>query len=405
MLFKSHWFIEVQKFQIITLTLIYLTVSNVAFAQNIQKGKWIECGKATIKNQQTRNLGSSDSIYTIMQNAFVLDAFNMPAEALAAVKYSLHHWSELITSSKKIKIKVIWELIEGNFLARTQPTEYFREFSKSALESTWYPVALAEKISKQEMNDSNAYEIEIRLNEEANWYIGIDGSPPNDKYDLVSVLLHEIAHGLGFISSAYKVEAGLQFSSDPYVSIYDHSLIDSDGNRLYKYNYDPTLLYALTTNEEVFIYSPDKYQIALYKCYAPNIFFPGISLSHFDDTYADENLLMSPFIPSGWALHKIDSITSKILMNMGWQGQNQNEISIYPNPTRDFLEIRLPSNLDKIQIEIFTLNGNKINTQRIIDPLTPIYKIQTPYPDGIYLIYFQNKNLHIKRFFKIIIRH
>lgn len=36
------------------------------------------------------------------------------------------------------------------------------------------------------------------FNSNTNWYYGIDGNPPSTKYDLISTVLHEIGHGLGF---------------------------------------------------------------------------------------------------------------------------------------------------------------------------------------------------------------
>ena len=59
------------------------------------------------------------------------------------------------------------------------------------------------------------------------WYYGLDGKCPANKYDLVSVILHEMAHGLGFMSGSYydpatKVGRFLQPTAfDAYVQVPD----------------------------------------------------------------------------------------------------------------------------------------------------------------------------------------
>ena len=64
-----------------------------------------------------------------------------------------------------------------------------------------YPVALAEKIAGKSLNDSLEADITLRINSSVNWYLGTDGNTPRQKYDLVTVVLHEICHGLGFFDS------------------------------------------------------------------------------------------------------------------------------------------------------------------------------------------------------------
>ncbi len=53
-----------------------------------------------------------------------------------------------------------------------------------------------------ECNAESGYEIDASFNSAfANWYLGTDGNVPSNKWDFYSVVLHELGHGLGFLSS------------------------------------------------------------------------------------------------------------------------------------------------------------------------------------------------------------
>ena len=62
--------------------------------------------------------------------------------------------------------------------------------------------ALANQLSGRDLNRGDP-EFGIGIKHLDHWYFGVDQRPPPDKLDLVSAILHEIAHGLGFISSLH----------------------------------------------------------------------------------------------------------------------------------------------------------------------------------------------------------
>jgi Calx-beta domain/PA domain len=85
-------------------------------------------------------------------------------------------------------------------------TTFFRDFTNAPLPSTWYPVALANSLAGSDLNGGTA---EINANFNANlgnagcltgfpFYLGADNNAPANAIDLVTVLLHEFGHGLGF---------------------------------------------------------------------------------------------------------------------------------------------------------------------------------------------------------------
>ena len=69
---------------------------------------------------------------------------------------------------------------------------------------TYFPLALAEAISGQELNDQDA-DMRVRfskcIEESSNrgFYYGFTGSVPSGEIDFVQIALHEIMHGIGFL--------------------------------------------------------------------------------------------------------------------------------------------------------------------------------------------------------------
>jgi hypothetical protein len=90
----------------------------------------------------------------------------------------------------------------------------------SLYEDGRYPAALANERAGKVL-DSGKSEIEARFSttvgtsgcDVAGWYYGLDNAAPAGRTDLVSVVLHELAHGLGFIKSAGVFKDNVQDDS------------------------------------------------------------------------------------------------------------------------------------------------------------------------------------------------
>jgi|GEM_PF-6445022 len=94
----------------------------------------------------------------------------------------------------------------ANTLAVTYPDEQKKDWGASQRpfeSSTFYPVALANflKGGAQASLRTGSYDMTVGLNAGANFYNGTDANPGTGQIDLVTTILHEVLHGLGFVGS------------------------------------------------------------------------------------------------------------------------------------------------------------------------------------------------------------
>jgi hypothetical protein len=117
--------------------------------------------------------------------------------------------------------------------------EIFSDFPNAPKASTWYPGALAAKLAGADQSDPANPHIVARFNSRlglfpdclpgAPFYLGLDNNFGNG-IDLVTVLLHELGHGLGF-QTFTDDETGAEILDTP--SIWDHFLLDNRNNKLW----------------------------------------------------------------------------------------------------------------------------------------------------------------------------
>ena len=134
-----------------------------------------------------------------------------PADAQAAFQYAVDLWSTLVNGSQTIVVNACWRTDLGaSVLGSAGAVSLHGNFTGASYSNTWYNVALANQLYGGDLNDNDSVDrdgdsldadAEIRANFSAtrsNWYFGTDGNPGASEYDFVTVVMHEIAHGLGF---------------------------------------------------------------------------------------------------------------------------------------------------------------------------------------------------------------
>jgi FG-GAP-like repeat/Viral BACON domain len=131
------------------------------------------------------------------------------AQRLIAFQRAAGIWGALLSSAVTIRVSATFDPLACNatsaILGSAGPLTAFRDFGGALVGSTWYPSALANALHGTDLDGSN--DINAQFNSALGttcafprgWYYGLDGNAGGN-IDFVTVLLHELGHGLGFIT-------------------------------------------------------------------------------------------------------------------------------------------------------------------------------------------------------------
>ena len=166
-----------------------------------------------------------------IKSKFSVKYNNFPEWAKKEVQASIDVWAANFRSAVVVSVDATWGRSSSwGVLGSARPGSFFSAFSGAPDPSLWYSSALANALAGKDLDKANP-EIMIQVNSAAPWNTRGDGVPTSDEYDLQSVFLHEIGHGLGFLSNdAYDPFFGLGSLDQP--TPFDAYLQTSDGRRL-----------------------------------------------------------------------------------------------------------------------------------------------------------------------------
>jgi PA domain-containing protein len=142
-------------------------------------------------------------------------------QRLIAFQHAAEIWSARLDSNVPIRIRAQFTSLGAGVLGSAGPREVFRDFPNAPLAGTWYHVALANKLAGVDLNPAND-DINANFSTNFNFYLGLDNNH-GALNDLVAVLLHEFAHGLGFSQNA-SLTTGALLSGFP--DAYNTNLLD-----------------------------------------------------------------------------------------------------------------------------------------------------------------------------------
>ncbi len=257
---------------------------------------------------------------------FYFTGFNNTS--INAVEYAASILESILPDDVHITVTATWKNIsEPGVLANSSSTGYGVGWGIDAfLPWAVYPAALAEKISGSLLNTDNEGDIELNINSSVNWYFGLDGNTPTLRYDLVTVVLHELIHGIGFFDSFYVETSTGSYGTSSVPTIYDRFIENASGVKLtdtIAYINPSAELKTQITSGKVYFDGPvvNRYLSgARAKIYSPATYSGGSSISHLDeDTYEDiDGALMTPYIKRGEAIHNPGKLVRAMLGDIGW---------------------------------------------------------------------------------------
>jgi hypothetical protein len=265
--------------------------------------------------------------FTITYGDGPSEGFNDPvlgAERRAALEFALDIWAVRLDGDVNIRVSAQFNPLGGDQFGATLgfagPSSNHRNFAGSQA-NTVYPVALANQIAGTDLNGATS-EIQCTFNTSVDnstvlgnndFYYGLDLNAGSDTH-FVTVALHEIGHGLGFLDN---MDSNGSYVSFGQPSIYDRQLVrPGQGN-----------IVDLSQSERAdqlisgFLFFQGPESLATrpngFRMYTPNPFEPGSSVSHFDLTLTPDELMEPqfnvPIIEPNFELPVFDDLGYNIL--------------------------------------------------------------------------------------------
>lgn len=273
-------------------------------------------------------------------------------EAQAAFAYAADIWESLMVSTVQIEVDACWSPLGTNVLGSAGAVNIGRDFAGAPQNGVWYPIALINAITDVDQNGDSS---EIKANFSSNftnWYFGTDGNPAWNQYDFVSVVLHEIGHGLGFAGSmTTDPDTGqgyFGYFNNPFV--YDVNVENGAGNTLITtYSSGSTALGSQLVSGDIFHAGPNVTNANggnPAELYSPATWTQGSSFSHWNTTFnGTENALMTHSISNGQAIHDPGLLTLALFKDLGWEiGSSVQIPTATPTPTLQPTNTPAPTN-------------------------------------------------------------
>ena len=249
------------------------------------------------------------------------DGFSPQAERAFAA--AVETWSCRIASDVPIRIDARWTELAGSVLGSAGPF-LTRNFPGAPVRNTWYASALADAVTGQDLE--GGFDIQAEFNSTfGNWHFDPETAPAPDEYDLYTVVLHELAHGLGFIGGLRVVDGvgrvgNANGADGPF--IYDRFTRDGSGAPLLTLPAPSTVLADALTDAVRFDGPTTTATLgAPAVLYAPDRWQEGGSYSHFAESAFARGTpdgLMTPFIGRGEAIGVPGPAVCALLSDLGW---------------------------------------------------------------------------------------
>jgi hypothetical protein len=256
---------------------------------------------------------------------------------LNAFQYAADLWSSCINSGVTIYVRAQMDpqfcgpssAVLGSAGTRT----IHRDWPGVPEPNTWYPQALANSLAGYDL-DPTREDINATFNSNLNgdpgclggrgWYYGFDGNPPGNDIDFISVVMHEIGHGLGF-QTFVDLASGAKFSG--YDDVYMMNLNQvgatpadypsmSNAQRIAASISDPNLRWtgAEVTAAHPTIPLTSGLNGGYVRMYAPDPQQPGSSVSHWTNAVSPNEVME----PAYTGPNHDPSLAFYLMEDIGW---------------------------------------------------------------------------------------
>ena len=321
---------------------------------------------------------------------FVVNYNGFTPEAQAAFQYAVDIWAFSIESSVPINVSATFTSLGTGVLGSAGPATLRTSSVAGTIPNTFYPAALWEKLEGEDRSIfGGSNDINANFNNTTNWYYGTDANPPAGQIDFVTVVLHELGHGLGFtdgwanVTTSFPDDIGsIREPNNNIPAIYAHFIENGSGTDILSLADPSAALGAELTGNDLYCNSPTAIQQlnqggTLPKLYAPTAWSGGSSISHWDNAtfpIGDINSLMRSSVSAGVANHNPGFITLGFFQDMGWgicpgalsvDDFTVSNVTVSPNPFVDEITVTLNKVYsDSFELNLIDINGRLIMSQK-----------------------------------------
>jgi hypothetical protein len=287
-----------------------------------------------------------------------------PQSAQVALEKARDILAASVSSSQSIDIDCYFTPLTNGNLGECSPISFVNSSNIPAISgepavipNAVYPVALANKLAHKDFSPSSS-DMTLRMqsnleltkpNYSLNWYYGTDAKPVNiagnHQVDFVTTALHEMIHGVGFLSFVSNNPAPFHYLKSGSTVVYDNFVENNSGAKLTSLPDSGPGINSLVVSDNVYFNSPSVLALnsgLRARLYAP-VTYSTSSISHLNTatypngsatTQLDINSLMNHTKGNGNAIHVIGPITLGLLKDIGWTvdppigvGINENSFS------------------------------------------------------------------------------
>ena len=296
----------------------------------------------TLNNSDDANEGLNDPTPSLPIGGNIGNTVGQ--QRVIVFEYAAALVASVINSTVPISIEAKFDPLTcdatSGILGLAGPNGFHQNFLGTPLSNTFYSQAQANSLSGADLNPSTddmgmTFNSSVDNNsgclDNRNWYYGLDGNPPSNDIDFLTTVLHEVMHGIGFLTRVNLTSGAKQSGSDDVymLNIEDHSLGKiwpnmTNSQRAASAKDDPDLHFIGNHVQNNLGGLTDGINQGHARLYAPSTLSTFSSVSHFSNAFEPFQLMEHQ--QTGTASNI--GLATYVLADMGWNIQTNQETVI-----------------------------------------------------------------------------
>ncbi len=296
----------------------------------------------TLNNSDDANEGLNDPTPSLPIGGNIGNTVGQ--QRVIVFEYAAALVASVINSTVPISIEAKFDPLTcdatSGILGLAGPNGFHQNFLGTPLSNTFYSQAQANSLSGADLNPSTddmgmTFNSSVDNNsgclDNRNWYYGLDGNPPSNDIDFLTTVLHEVMHGIGFLTRVNLTSGAKQSGRDDayMLNIEDHSLGKiwpnmTNSQRAASAKDDPDLHFIGNNVQNNLGGLTDGINQGHARLYAPSTLSTFSSVSHFSNAFEPFQLMEHQ--QTGTASNI--GLATYVLADIGWSIQANQETVI-----------------------------------------------------------------------------